>query len=464
MSIQAPSNTLLTYFGRTVTEPLAPDAQNGCKSNLKGRVFTTASAMLSAVGNYSFYGVANSFGQTYNPYLGPLLGAAEATSYFLFRILNFQDIGNHFTSRLSSTKEGIVSKEGATGKDLLKNLAITVLGLTTQYPLMLLVYNANGKSLWSPIATGACEAAFTILSLLKMSASSTNTGSEHIEQFRNQITQNITQFLDSLPSRFANEADRQQITDILQQPLANQPLALLHLIRQSQQGADAPSSSALTNAAKAIGLLMAGYLTYVNGAVTYDGMDNWLGIAPLSFLGAAVVSGANLYLLAAYCMIAAKDLTTGLRDLATGKYTPPLEGVLSPKIWRMGRIAATALAALSFGTTALSAKNYTPSEEASTILTWAAPLSAILLLNSSLQKVSDRLVPRLDPTCLQHPHANTFIHLKNSLEEFRKTIQEATPEALSHFAEELGIAVQVDVAGENLPNNPRQPLLPQQTV
>lgn len=481
-------NPLFDSFSRSVVRPLTTGASETCcaAKSLAKRVCQAGSAAFSGAGNWPFYGVAATFGSRYSSTLGNILGACEFTSYFTFRIRNFEEIRQKIfsddselaegspeddieNSRSSSTMEetyipSVVSEEdskqailshssknkpkntlccsGGKLKDIAFKTGIAALGLIAQFPLMVLVYYANGENLVYPMLSGVCEASFTILSLFLSFESSKKVISPEqlnpeLESKRTIIEKQINRFLEELPTKYKDPAFVQRIETIF----SNHPpkteeecgRALLDLVFEAQGLPEQRNGSwdgVLSNLSKGIGLLIAGYITTVNGAVTYKGVKAWRSDQEaLAILTTVFVSLANIKLLTKLCMDSATGYYEGLRDIFKGQYRPPLACSVSPVAWGLGRMVSNALSWLSFGTTAISARDYIP--KVGNALIAPAPLSSALLLNENLNAASDDLL--LWGIGKVNPKAERFNHLRVNLSSFRDKIQTAGPQALRKF-------------------------------
>lgn len=326
-------------------------------------LFQAGAAAFSAAGNWPFFGVAREFGNRYSKAAGMILGIAEFGSYWVFRMKNFEEI--------RQSMAGISGQWGQSWQQTALHVGIAALGLVSQFPLMVLVYYGNGENWAYPALSGICEASFTVLSLLL-----------------------------TLHAREPNAAEGLALVDQALQDLSTYPIenyeALVEVVQNRQIEGISRSDQGLVRSdmgkqmASMIGLMVALYLTTVNGTVSYQGVkaiDSRL--ESVAIAATVLVSAANIALLAKCCMDSAVNYYEGGRDLIRGRYASPIAKQIAPKSWWTARAAAATFAWLAFGTTATAA-GYLPKVGSS--FTAIAPLSAALLLNAQLNEVADACV------------------------------------------------------------------------
>lgn len=517
------NSALFNCFTNSIVEPLSQRAsQSRCCTweSTKNRIFYVGSAIFSGMGNWSFYGIAAAFGSRYSPSFGVFLGACEFTSYFLFRIKNFEDIRQQFSQEplqeemitpplpspsgaatssdptiqfqeekrpVASSSETIAIPMPAIAREQeiitpptrnWKGVAIKVasaaLGMITQIPFIYLSYKENGNLLY-PILTGACEGSFTILSLL-MSARALFSSKKiepEIERKQKDLIKQINLFLEELPEKYRDFSFKQKINEIFANPLKpkeQRSRDLLNLIVNAKGSPQPTTGGSCTNVGRklaiCLGFLTACYLMYVNGWVTYRAMNalqNGENSAredtgdtlpkAISIASAVSVGLANAYLLGKLCMDSAKNLYDSLRDLCTRQYRPPLAYSVSPITWSIGRVFSNALSWLSFGTTAISARDYVP--VIGNALIFPAPLSSSLYLAEGLNEISDRVVLKIN--C--NSTTKQFYHLHQSLSLFRDRLETSSPQVLNRFFQYLPNFETVQTQPTE-PANIKTPLLP----
>ncbi len=425
--------------------PLSTKTSEACCSlkSLSSKIYNVGSIAFSAAGNWPFFGAAATFGNRYSPVLGNLLGSCEFAAYFAFRIRNFQEVkeklfsGNKTIAPNSdaqnySAMEDVLTDDNtkfshAAGSSLhWKSVAlktgIAALGIVAQFPIMYLVYVGNGEQLAYPILSGVCEASFTILSLLMSLPKEQRLEPEqalHLESVKNQIDR----FLDKWPEKIRDPAFMQTVNQIFSDDKSDEQRGreLLELVLKAEVGSLSPKTTCDRvggNLAKAIGYLIASYLTVVNGAVSYRGVLAWKpDQVILATLTTITVSLANIQLLTSLCANSAKNYYEGARDYLTGQFRPPLAHSVSPACWYVGRILSNIVSWLSFGTTALGALNYFPAGD---IVCWPAPLSSALLLNDNLVMASDDTLLWIKSQC--NSDISRIAHIHRALQKFRSNI------------------------------------------
>lgn len=476
----------LSYFRHSDGQPPARSASEVCCSALKSakkRIFDVSTAAFSGIGNWPFYGVAASFGNRYSSALGSFLGACEFGSYFLFRISNFREIRQKLFVQSSENKETILPLRNIESSDISLNdlstseledeksielresnslinkktipssrsinwkgiaikTAIAGLGIIAQFPIMVLVYYGNDKSLFYPLITGACEASFTILSLLMSFQSKQSTSPDKVidpalERKRKIVIELIDRFIEELPEKYKDPVFSQKIDDIFtnnsMKSNDERGRELLNLILEARglpELEKGPYDKKMNKIATALGVLIAAYLTTVNGAVTYQGT---IAAKPdaiaLGVLATLFVSLANIKLLGKLCIDSAKSYYAGIRDIVKGQYRPPLACVTCPRKWLAGRVMSTALSWSSFGTTAVSARDYIP--KAGNALISLAPTSSALLLGESLNETSDQFTSWINSR--SDVKAKQFTNLSKSVLNFKELLQNADIEALGKY-------------------------------
>jgi hypothetical protein len=504
-------NPLLDYFNNSVTKPLVKAGSEACcgTKSLGKRVYQVGAAAFSGIGNWPFYGVANTFGKSYSSGFGSWLGACEFGSYFTFRLRNFEEIRQKFFggsnrevavpvpigqdpenlgedlpsalasgerrsihSRVFSNSENVskTSSSRFNWKDIAVKTGIAALGLIAQFPLMVLVYNGNGQNLVYPAITGLCEASFTILSLwltLKSPKKPVVDGELNpgLEGNRKLLIGQIDRFLEELPSKFNDPFFTQKVEDIFAssppQTEEQRGKALLDLVVDARGLPELRKGSwdgTLKNIAKGLGLFISLYLTTVNGAVSYKGVKDWRSDQEtLAILTTAFVGLANLKLLNKMCMDSATSYYEGLRDIIKGQYRPPLAHAVSPKAWYIGRAVSTVCSWFSFGTTAIGARDYIPKVGSGLIA--PAPLSSALLLNENMNWSADDLLLWAKSKC--DSKVEKFNHINSSLQNFREVILNSNPQALQRFVDLLpNLRIPVPPVSQD----PRTPLLMRQFV
>jgi hypothetical protein len=480
--------SLLNSFHSVVVSPLVERVSEKCCSakSLGTKVYRIASTAFSGIGNWPFYGVAASFGNQYSPILGKILGGSEFASYFAFRISNFEEIrqkifggdsntGSFSVKQSRSPSNAVVedfdeSKDPIHSKPLLKsennevpppgcssrwktiakNTGIAALGIIAQFPIMVLAYYGNGENLAYPLICGACEASFTILSLLltfqssKKNTENFETDSKLIEK-RNTLIAHINCFLEELPEKYKNPDFSKKVDSIFSrddsksdEERGKELLALIAEARGLPPVQKGAWNGALTNLAKGIGILIAGYLTTVNGAVSYKAVKAWKSDQDILALATTVLVGlANIKLLTKLCMDSAQDYYEGIRDVIKGQYRPPLAYSVSPIGWGVGRAFSTIGSWLSFGTTATAARDYIP--QVGNAFIGPAPLSSALLLNQNLNSTADHFLLSLKSKW--DSKTKQFAHLNDSITKFKQEVESADEAALDHIfrqVEDLG--------------------------
>lgn len=464
-------------FTNSVNDFRSSDAQQGgarkvCSSALralKGRVFDIGAAAFSGIGNWPFYAVAKSFGDRYSSAFGSFLGGCEFASYFAFRISNFQEIRQKFTGNLNGDLAAVLPLPGPEAsemedvslleldemhssvhvprspvptkdwKDIAQKIASAGLGIAAQFPIMVLVYYANGENLFYPLITGTCEASFTILSLL-LSCRSAQSSREEIDaglaKKRNALIEYIDRFIEELPSRYHDAGFVREMEAIFaDDPLKSNEQRGRELLDCILRARGLPEldkgryDEVLKKVATGVGTLIAAYLTTVNGAVSYKGVLAWRSDQEvLAVLATAFVGLANIKLLGKFCIDSARSYYEGLRDVAKGQYRRPLAASIAPRQWLVGRVVSTALSWFSFGTTAVSARDYVP--KAGDTLVSLAPVSSALLLNDSLNGSSDKIVLWANS---RDAKVKRFMHLDKTLRAVKEMLQSADSGALERY-------------------------------
>lgn len=455
-------NSLFSSFNMSVIQPLTRmGSESYCSlKSLPTKVYSISAAAFSAAGNWPYYGVAASFGNRYSSFFGNLLGVCEFGSYFAFRIRNFQEIreklfsGNRSVTPALAVESSsrvemreVISDDGekskltsvsseSTANQTVKNswnwkaialkTGIAALGLISQFPLMVLVYYGNGGILAYPILSGVCDASFTMLSLLLSLPKNQKLDEDTIARREALVTQ-IDRFLEELPTKYRDPAFSQKIDEIFSQEKSNeeQGKELLELVFEAQGLPELQKGrwdGAMSNLAKGIGYLISGYLTAVNGAVSYKGILAWKkDQAELAVITTILVSLANIKLLTNLCVNSAKNYYEGMRDIFKGQYRPPLACSVSPVSWFIGRSISNVVSWFSFGTNALGARDYFP--KIGNALIWPAPLSSTLILNDTLAMTSD------DILLWMHSKSNRNVqrisHINSGLQKFKEKIQNA---------------------------------------
>jgi hypothetical protein len=473
-------NPLLSHFNQSVIGPLVKRGSEAyCATKSLGkRVYQVGAAAFSGIGNWPFYGVADTFGKSYSSGFGSWLGACEFGSYFTFRLRNFEEIRQKFfggsdsemaapapiepddeadlrVSLIPAERQGVHSGNSPDSgdvrracssrfncRDIAFKTGVAALGMLAQFPLMVLVYQGNGENIVYPIITGLCEASFTILSLwLTLKSPKKPKVNEElnsgVEGNRKRLIAKINAFLEVLPSKFNDPVFAGRVEEIFasssQQTEEERGMALLHLVVNAEGLSELEKGSwdgTLSPIAKGLGLLISLYLTTVNGAVSYQGVKDWRNDQEaLAILTTVLVSLANIKLLNKVCVDSATSYYEGLRDLIKGQYRPPLAHAVSPKAWCIGRAVSTVLSWFSFGTTAIGARDYIP--KAGKGLIAPAPLSSALLLNENMNWSADDFLLWAHSKC--DPKVERFSHVNDSLLRFREIIENADPEILQTF-------------------------------
>lgn len=495
-------NRLFDSFKNTVVSPVATKASEACCStkSLGKKIYNVASTAFSGIGNWPFYGVAASFGNAYSSALGGILGGCEFGSYFAFRIRNFAEIrqklfgGNSENEEapaiegrdstvlrsvaIDEEKERILpsdsvrpnaskttAKPCANWKAIAMKTGIAALGIVAQFPIMVLAYYGNGENLFYPLVCGACEASFTILSLLLTFQSAKKSKAEaeidsEIEDKRNLLVGQINRFLQELPSKYKDPIFAQKIDEIFSNhPPKSEEQRGKDLLQLVFQAKGLPPlrkgswDSTLNNLAKGVGFLVSCYLTTVNGAVSYKGVKAWRDDQEaLAVLTTIFVSLANVKLMTKLCMDSATSYFEGIRDLIKNQYRPPLAHAVSPIAWYLGRAISTIGSWLSFGTTATAARDYIP--KVGTALIGPAPLSSALLLNENLNWSVDDAILWANSKC--DSRAKQFTHLNDSFLKFKEKVQDASPETLRQFLDQVP---DINESPPKTPSDVRTPLL-----
>lgn len=452
---------IIGYLKDSVIGPITRQGEAACctAKSLRQRAFDIGSAAFSIVGNWPFYGVADSFGKQYSAAFGSLLGASEFATYSLFRMQNFQELVQKFRQNppqnetvTPASPYGLNAEETEvpTPRCSWKQTAIKAsalgLGILAQLPFIVLTYYENDGNLFYPIATGACEGVFTVLSLL-MSFQSTKKDPS-AETLREAISTQCDHFLENLPEKYKDPAFTNRLEEIFsldslltEDERSTELLKLIQAEKPEPQPPGDKTDKILSITAKVLGALIAGYVTVANGAVTYRGVKSWSDQEALAVAATTLVSLSNVHLVGKLCIDSAKNYYEGIRDIIKGTYRPPLAHAMSPKLWTIGRVASTALAWFSFGTTAISVRDYIP--VAGNALIALAPISSALLLRESLNQGSDQLV--LWGSSKHDAAANRFVHLHNGILGLKNRIETATLQELRSFAAE----------SSQLPNDPQ---------
>jgi hypothetical protein len=470
-------NPLLDYFNNSVAKPLVKTGSEACcaTKSLGKRVYQAGSAIISGLGNFPFYGVAASFGNRYSSAFGSLVGGCEASSYFLFRIRNFEDlrekffgVGSEPVVPLASEHEPELGQSprvvggdqpllhpGALSSDDVKpksshccskwksiaiKTGIAALGLAAQFPFMVLTYYANGQNLVYPALTGVCEASFTILSLLmSFKSGQKNTTDPELENKRHLFIRQIDRFLEELPSKYNDPSFVQKIEGIFS---ASPPRteeergqALLHLVIEAKGLPELRIGAwdgTFKKIAKGLGLFISLYLTTVNGAVSYKGVKTWKDDQEaLAILTTVFVSLANIKFLGKLCMDSAVSYYEGLRNILKKQYRPPLAHAVSPVAFYIGRAISTQVSWLSFGTTGLGARDYIP--KVGKALIAPAPISSALILTENLNWTGDEFLLWAMSKC--DSKVNKFNYISKGLSKFKEIIANSDPQSLQRFLE-----------------------------
>lgn len=506
-------NPLLDRFNSSVVRPLTNRGAEACcaTQSLCKRVYQVGAAAFSGIGNWPFYGVADTFGKRYSSAFGSWLGACEFGSYFTFRLRNFEEIRQKFfigsgneiaepapivqdpeslgriheredsadsPSAIGEDEKGLIHSGRAASseniskptccskwKDIAIKTGIAALGLIAQFPLMVLVYNGNGQNPVYPAITGLCEASFTILSLWMTLKSSKKPVSDQrldpeLEVNQKILIGQINRFLEELPSKYNDPIFAQKIEDVF----SNSPpkteeqrgKAILDLVIEARGLPKLRNGSwdgTFSNLAKGLGLFISLYLTTVNGAVSYQGVKAWKSSQEaLAVLTTVFVGLANIKLLNKVCMDSATSYYQGFRDIIMGQYRPPLAHAVSPKAWYVGRAISTVGSWFGFGTTAVGARDYIP--KVGNGLMVPAPLSSALLLNENLNWSADDFLLWAKSKC--DSKAERFNHINNSLLKFREIVENSKPAALQRFLDQLpNLRTQISPTQAD----PRTPLL-----
>lgn len=452
------ANPISSYFNNTVLRNPVQGG-GGCGKSLSRRVFDAASAAFSGIGNWPFYGVAASFGNVYSKGFGSFLGACEFGAYFLFRIRNFEEIRQKFFSKPTPDEIAMVQPPvGNLGgravesscswrwKDAAIKTASASLGLLAQFPIMVLVYYGNDENLAYPIITGVCEGSFTILSLLLSFQSASGTEEEIDPELREKLavfSEQIDRFLEELPVRYEEAGFMEKVERIFEDGSEiteeQRGAELLHLILESR-GMPVPNKGAwdpmYEKIAKGLGIFITAYLTAANGAVTFQGVKKWKeDQTALASLTTVLVSAANVKLLWKCCVDSAQSYYEGIRDMARGRFRPSLAFAMSPVSWIASRVASATMAWFSFGTTAVSVRDYIP--VVGNALIAPAPVSSAFLLRESLNGGADDGLLWAQSRC--SGKARKFAHLHESLSQFKEKIHKAHPVVLREFLAPLNL-------------------------
>ena len=447
--------------------------------SLKRSVFNIAAATFSGIGNWSFYGAAYSFGGPYSRAFGSVLGVSEFLSYFTFRLKNFDQIREEFSndpsakieiflptpelssvrsnplapsdSSVSALERGTNENDSATEpstcnwNDTAQKIALAGLGIAAQFPIMVLVYYGNNGNLVYPLITGVCEGSFTVLSLWMSLRSSkklaTNSESDStFEDTRQSLLEQVDRLKEELALKYNDPVFEEQINSIFSPKKTNgdRERELLGLILAAEGYPELDKGRfdhALQKLATGLGLFTAAYLTTVNGMVTYKGVLAWNPEQKaLAGVATAVVCIANAEFLGRLCINSAKDYYEGIRDVAKGQYRAPLAGVVSPYKWLAGRVLSTTSSWLSWGTTALGARDYFPAPE-NKVFIGPAPLSSALLLNGALNETADDVVLW---ACSSDQKVKRFAHIQKCLLTFRARLETAEVKPLENYLQPLG--------------------------
>lgn len=414
--------------------------------DFSSKVYNITAVAFSLAGNWPFFGAAASFGKKYSPFFGSLLGGCEFAAYFAFRVRNFLDVkGKLFSDNRPFSFSARAADEGPFGdssgsagisgiksswdcKAAAIKIGIAGLGLISQFPIMYLVYVGNGENLDYSILSGVCEASFTILSLFMSLPKKRLIEHQAKASELEEIKKKIALFLEELPSKKNDLEFIQKINDIFSGDMLDEQKgqALLHIILNTAgENRAVPKNNCdrvSGKIAEAIGYLISGYLTVVNGAVSYKGILVWKSDqVPLAIFAAVVVSLANIKLLTSLCVDSAKNYYEGMRDIATGRYRPPLAYSFSPCAWYVGRIISNGLSWLSFGTSALGARDYLPAGD---VMAWAAPISSALLLNDTLGSSWDAVVLWMKSNI--DPEVKKIARVYTAVLKFKEKIEEGS--------------------------------------
>lgn len=446
------ANPVAVYFNHSVVRsPIEGEA--GCNKSLSKRLFDVASAAFSGIGNWPFYGVAASFGNAYSRGFGSFLGACEFGSYFLFRIRNFEEIRQKFFSKPSPQEAAmfqaplgnldgreVQASSCSRWREAAIKTASACLGLIAQFPIMVLVYYGNDENLAYPIITGVCEGSFTILSLLLSFQSASRDGEVLDPELQDQLvvfSGQIDRFLEELPARYEDPAFAAKIErmfaddpELSEEQRGNE---LLRLILEAR-GLPIPQAGVwdpiYEKIAKGLGVFITAYLTAANGAVTFKGVKKWKeDQTALASLMTILVSAANVKLLWKCCVDSSQSYYEGIRDLARGRFKPSLAFAMSPVSWIASRIATATMGWFSFGTTAISVRDYIPVVGNALIV--PAPVSSAFLLRESLNGGADEGLVWARGKC--DAKAKKFAHLQGSLSQFKEKMHKARPEYLREF-------------------------------
>ncbi len=467
-------NPLFSDFKTIVRPPVIVGSEPYCTTKSLGkRIYRAASVLISGSGNWSFYGVAASFGKKYSSGFGIFLGTSEFISYVIFRIRNFEQMRQQFVESDSQNEIAASARKEETPilslpseeeekyqllpsdslksdsvspphffshcKEIARKTTAAVLGIALQFPFMILAYKYNGRKWIYPVLTGACEGVFTILSLLTsfkfLQSKFQGKLDPELEKKREWFAKQIDCFLEELPLKYKDPDFVKEIDTIFNSNMTEEECgkALLSLVLKAK-GLPEPQKgswdSLWTPFAKGVGIFITLYLTFVNGAVSYKGVKDWKeDQEALAVLATIVVSLGNLKLLIDLCIGSAANFYEGLRDIMKGQYRIPLACAVSPVAWCLGRIASAFLSCTSFGTTAISASDYVPKGEN---LVWpSAPISAALLLGGDLNETSDSLI--LFAKSKTNATIRQFALLHKHLLFFKRKVQNAHPKTLRIF-------------------------------
>ena len=429
---------LMNFFKKNVVEPLSQKGGDACCSarSIGKRIYDAASTAFSGLGNWPFYGVASSFGNRYSKVLGGVLGGCEFSSYFAFRIRNFQEIFQSFFGPSVVSENGQDVHCSTRLKAIAINTGIAALGIIAQFPLMVLTYYGNNENILYPILSGVCESSFTILSLILSFQALTKSSNNdpELEKRCDALVAQVDRFLEELPEKYKNPEFIQQLESIGNNGSEDTLLNLILSAKGLPPIEKGNWDGVWRNIAKGVGVLISCYVTAVNGAVTYQGVKNWQeNQEALAISATAFVSLANAYLLTKLCVDSSVNYYEGIRDVLSKQYRPPLAKTVAPVSWVAGRVFANLVSWLSFGTTGTAARDYVPL--VGNILMGIAPISSALLLHETLNGTVDDSLLWIHSKCSKR--IQMFKSLNQSLLEFKNQIQGVDRKVLSTFMENL---------------------------
>lgn len=457
-------NPLFSTFTHTVIEPMTQDSpRKRCSmSSCTKRVFDVGAAAFAGLSNWPFYRGNNTITSSF----GTFLKVCEGSSRFLFSLSNFETVYRKFSEEPPKQvikeiplrelgdvedpqeEDAMTPRSSCCTKQTAWKVAVASLALGAQIPFVLNAYYTEQGSWVFPLASGVCDAAFTIASLWKSRRAAPipvtddlRNDAGKIEQRKQEFLEQIDLFLEQLPINYRNDV----FIGKLRSCLFNDPAfadgwrseELLKLILSVQKETQVPFGSTNVtagNVALGIGALIALYLTTARGALAYQGIVEWnRDLDVLAGFSAAIVSLANVRFLTKICMSSALSYYQTAREITTHRYTAPLAYAVSPCLWTAGRVVTTTLAWFSFGTTFSCMRDHIP--KAGEVLSGFAPIASGILLHSTLNRVFDTFVLWQKSKC-KHS-ARSAAHVQSALQRFKKQFENASLEDIRTFLNEL---------------------------